>query len=92
LQLDEDNNLERVSNDDGANQLSFMSLNELRGKGKDECGYTCIKPPAVDETNSVYQFATNIVMNIRTESSRFPVTFLPGILSKKTHDTFDSVN
>ena len=61
-----------------------MSLNELRGKGKDECGYTCIKPPAVDETNSsVYQFATNIATNIRTESSRFAATFSPGILSKK---------
>jgi hypothetical protein len=46
-QLDEDNNLESVTNDDGAkNQLSFMSLNKFRGDGKDECGYTCsIKPP-----------------------------------------------
>ena len=88
-QLDEDNNLERVSNDDGANQLSFMSLNELRGKGKDECGYTCIKPPAVDETNSsVYQFATDIATNIRTESSRFAATFSPGILSKKNSRHF----
>jgi hypothetical protein len=61
-----------ITNDDGANQLSFMSLNKLGGDGKDECGYTCIKPPAVDETNSVYQFATDSnAMNIRIESSRF---------------------
>jgi hypothetical protein len=30
-QLDENNNLESVTNDDGTNQLSFMSLNKLRG-------------------------------------------------------------
>lgn len=53
-QLDMVNNLGNITNHE-INQLSFMSLNKLRGNGKDQCRYTCIKLPVVlDETNSVY--------------------------------------
>jgi hypothetical protein len=66
-----DNNLANETNQ-GINQLSsFMSLSELRGDGKDQCGYNCIKLPEFfdEETNYVYEFATNISMNISIENN-----------------------
>jgi hypothetical protein len=61
-----------------------MSLNKLCGDRKDECGYTCIKPPSVDHANSVYEFASDNAMNMGIENSRLvvPVMFLPKKLSK----------
>jgi hypothetical protein len=67
-QLDANNNLANnvITNDD-INQLSFMNLNELRGNGNDQCGYNCIKLPEFDETNYVYEFATEPSTNKKVD-------------------------
>jgi hypothetical protein len=50
--LNVDNNLGNEANHD-IDELSFMSLNNLWGNGKDQCGYNCIKPPEFHESNPV---------------------------------------
>jgi hypothetical protein len=59
-----------------------MSLNEqLLGNGKDQCGYTFIKPPDVDQMNSVYQFTTYTLTNISIDNNPLTITFSPKALS-----------
>ena len=86
-QLDVDNNLGNEANHD-INELSFMSLSDLRGSGKDHCGYNCIKPPEFQESNPVYEFAAHTSTNTDMENDPLiTVTSSAKILSKRTLTT-----
>jgi hypothetical protein len=83
-QLDVDNNLGGNEANHDMNELSFMSLSDLRGNGKDQCWHNCIKPPEFHESNRVYEFAAHTSMNTEIENNPVIVTSSAKILSKST--------
>jgi hypothetical protein len=85
-QLDADNQLFESTSHHGIDNLSFMTMTDLRGSGADQCGYTCIMPPTVDETDCVYEFETNLTMhdvnNPNESTNPALITFSPRMVSK----------
>ena len=81
-QLDEDSNLSPQT-DNGVDPLQFVSLTQLRGSDKDQHGYKCITPTTVDDTDCVFELATNeIPENNDSATTPHVVTIHDKIVSK----------